>query len=397
MAMYLKKKDGQEFGPVEIDVMKQWAAQGRVEPSDVVSEDRDSWKPAPEYGELGMEWVIDLPDGQEYGPVNALALVNLLRDELLRPESEIRRKDQDDRAVTSEVLRDAMIERQRELEQLETGSSREATAAEKEPIPSLGELIQGNAALMEEVGRWREMYEAAREEARRHEDLLVARLDEISEARAGGVSEEELGKGRFDEDLAHITPTELRQRYYASQKEARKWQVMYEQERSDARDREDKLSLRIEEFQKSEAEMRSMLSATTRRLATVEENYAKLVKAAESKNGENDVALAGQLGGMLQAYGDLSQSYDTLFSQLDQRNDELSAAVDARKELEQVADKRFTELEEMVYQEQKSADQARRELMTLQTTYHQLVRSYREMNDRFIAWRQRLANGSGEA
>ena len=404
MPMYLKKKDGQEFGPVNMVVMKEWAAQGRVEPSDVVSEDRDSWKPAPEYNELGMEWVIDLPDGQEYGPVNAFALVNLLRDELLRPESEIRRKDQDLRAVTSEVLRDAMLERQRQLERLETAPETDARQPEApepraeglERIPSVTELIQAHASLMEEAGRWREMYESAREEARRREDMLVARLDEISEVRTGSLRDEELpGLDGFDADLDHIAPAQLRRRYYAAHKEARKWQVMYEQERSDARERESRLNLRIEEFRKSEAEMRSMLSATTRRLSAVEENYARLVQAAESKNGDHDVAVAGQLGGMLQAYSDLSESYDTLFAQLEQRDGELAAAIEARKDLERVAEERFTELEEMVYREQKAAVASRQQLISLQTTYHQLVRSYREMNDRFIAWRQRYGVGSG--
>ena len=405
MAMYLKKKDGQEFGPVNMDVMKQWAAQGRVEPSDVVSEDRDSWKPAAEYGELGMEWVVDLPDGGEYGPVNAFALVNLLKEELVRPDSEIRSERRGARAVTGEVLRDAMLERQRELADLESGSDSGArtavrVSAEKpdaRPQPSVAELLRSNQALLEEVGRWRGMYETTREDARRREDLLLGRLDEISEARAGGLAGEERTVSSFKEDLSHLTPAQVQQRYYAARKEARKWRVMYEQERADAREREDRLNLRIEEFTKSEAEMRSMLSATTHRLAAVEENYAKLVRAAESSSGDRDVGLASQLGGMLQAYTDLSQSYDTLFSQLEQRNQELAEAITTRKDLERLAEERFTELEEMVGQEQKAAQQARRQLSELQTTYHQLVRSYREMNDRFIAWRQRLGNGNNGA
>lgn len=402
MAMYLKKKDGQEFGPVNMGVMKEWAAQGRVEPSDEVSEDRDSWKPATEYGELGMEWVIDLPNGQEYGPVNALALVNLLKDELLQPESEIRSKAQGLRAVTSEVLRDAMLERQRQLDAMESfpvtvEPEHDAPEEEVRTVQSVSELSRSNETLEDEASRWREMYEALRDEGRRREDMLIGRLDEISETRMAGVSEQEVGRGGFDSDLDQIAPAELRRRYYASQKEARKWRVMYEQERADGSEREDRLNLRVEEFQKSEGEMRSMLAATTRRLAAVEENYARLVQASESKNGGRDVALASQLGGMLQAYSDLSQSYDTLFSQLDQRNDELAAATDARKDLEKTAEERFSELEEMVYREQKEAVSSRQQLTTLQTSYHQLVRSYREMNDRFIAWRQTFGDGNGSS
>jgi hypothetical protein len=391
MVMYLKKKDGQEYGPVHVDVMKRWAAQGRVEPSDVVSEDRDAWKPAPEYTELGMEWVVDLPDGQEYGPVHALALANLLKEELLRPESHIRRKGRDDQAVTSEVLLNAVIDGHPDLETWQEGervadpSVRQVAepGAAKTACAGQEALEQVNAALTAEVSRWRGMYETARDEALRREDLLVGRLDTTADA-GGGVSEAE---------LRDLGPRELQQRCYAARKEANKWRVMYDQERADARAREDHLHQRLEEFCRSESETRAILSATTRRLAALEANYAALMQAAESGNGRNGVGPAAQFGGMLQAYTDLSQSYDHLQIQLEQREAELAEVQQARAELERVADERFTELEAMVCREQENAREARRQLAVLQTAHRQLVRSYRDMNDRYITWRQRLGSG----
>ena len=367
MAMYLKKKDGQEFGPVDLDVMKEWAAQGRVEPTDVVSEDRDSWKPAPEYEELGMDWVVHQPDGQEYGPVNASALANLLQEEIALPGTRVHQKN----------------------EQSGVEEDRPAGPAGKEL--TLEGLIKSNAILEREAAHWREMYESTAVEARRREDQLTARLkeaDQFTSPQGEGDDRSNMPGPEGDLSLA-----DLKQKFYALHREASKWRLMYEQEQAGARAREDDLQARMKQCQESETEMRGLVTTTAQRLAAVEKNYAALMQATETMNGDGDVSLAGQLGSLLQAYTDLSQGYDALQDELEQRNRELAAAQEAHRELERLADERFSEMEEMVCRAQEDAERARRNLGTLQASYQQLVRSYRDMNDRFIAWRQKITGG----
>ncbi len=77
---YLKTAEGSIYGPIEFSTLPDWAAQGRVAPGDHVSKDKQSWVPAETFPELGMQWTVEVGDGSSYGPLNVLALADLVDD-----------------------------------------------------------------------------------------------------------------------------------------------------------------------------------------------------------------------------------------------------------------------------------------------------------------------------
>ncbi len=79
---YLKKADGAVYGPVALEDLKHWAIDGRVDPDDQLSDDQIHWSPAPQLAALEMDCLLRLPDGQQYGPVHR----NLLREFILEGE-----------------------------------------------------------------------------------------------------------------------------------------------------------------------------------------------------------------------------------------------------------------------------------------------------------------------
>jgi len=75
---FLRIDDGSLFGPVQLDMLRRWAADGRVAPGNEVSQDKTTWVPAESVEELEMVWMVELQDGAEYGPVHLRALADLI-------------------------------------------------------------------------------------------------------------------------------------------------------------------------------------------------------------------------------------------------------------------------------------------------------------------------------
>ncbi len=80
MNWYLQKSDKTIYGPVDLATLCGWAASGRIMPDDEVSSDKKTWQAAPALADLKMVWLIDLGEGERFGPVHQLALADLVRD-----------------------------------------------------------------------------------------------------------------------------------------------------------------------------------------------------------------------------------------------------------------------------------------------------------------------------
>ncbi len=91
---FLRKSSDRPFGPVTWETLRAWAADGRVEPGDEVSADDGAWRPARDIPDLGMDWLVELPDGSLFGPVPLHAFLGMLRDGSLTAGLRVRRKDQ---------------------------------------------------------------------------------------------------------------------------------------------------------------------------------------------------------------------------------------------------------------------------------------------------------------
>ncbi|MBP7274574.1 MAG: hypothetical protein KBA51_00005, partial [Kiritimatiellae bacterium] len=77
---YVRKADGEVFGPAELPDLVEWARDGRIAPDDAVSSDRVMWRPAPEFDALEMRWMIETEPGNFYGPAHAMAFVGMMRE-----------------------------------------------------------------------------------------------------------------------------------------------------------------------------------------------------------------------------------------------------------------------------------------------------------------------------
>lgn len=77
---FVMMNNGTIFGPINTIGLLHWAEEGRVMPDDEVSTDRTNWIRACELEELGMDTMLELPDGTFKGPYNPKAIDGLARE-----------------------------------------------------------------------------------------------------------------------------------------------------------------------------------------------------------------------------------------------------------------------------------------------------------------------------
>lgn len=86
---HVKIADGSIYGPVDLATLRSWSSQGRIEPDNAISQDREKWILAQDLRDLQMSWIAHLPDGTSYGPFNIHLLPELKQSEVLPPGTEL--------------------------------------------------------------------------------------------------------------------------------------------------------------------------------------------------------------------------------------------------------------------------------------------------------------------
>ena len=77
---FVRMSNGTVFGPINTVGLSHWAGDGRVMPDDEVSTDRTNWIRACDLEELGMNTMLELPDGTFKGPYNPMAIDGLAKE-----------------------------------------------------------------------------------------------------------------------------------------------------------------------------------------------------------------------------------------------------------------------------------------------------------------------------
>lgn len=76
----VKNDQGETFGPVDFETLKAWAKDGRLAPTNTLSDDEATWSAVTHYPELEMDWVAEVSPGAFYGPIHKLALESLQKE-----------------------------------------------------------------------------------------------------------------------------------------------------------------------------------------------------------------------------------------------------------------------------------------------------------------------------
>jgi hypothetical protein len=83
-----KAADGAIYGPVDIELLKEWANSAQVAPEDSIDESDENWRPAPDVEFLEMLWVVKLPGGENYGPTTVGTLREFIKEGLVTDKTQ---------------------------------------------------------------------------------------------------------------------------------------------------------------------------------------------------------------------------------------------------------------------------------------------------------------------
>jgi hypothetical protein len=83
----VKNEQGETFGPVDFETLKLWAQDGRLAPTNTLSDDKTTWSAVTQFPELEMDWVAEVSPGVFYGPIHKLALESLKKEGSLPAEA----------------------------------------------------------------------------------------------------------------------------------------------------------------------------------------------------------------------------------------------------------------------------------------------------------------------
>jgi DNA repair exonuclease SbcCD ATPase subunit len=367
MSLYLKKSSGQIFGPVEDEALAQWAREGRIEPQDLISRDQLQWVAPSSVESLGLDWFIPADDGTPYGPVHAMALAELLSDGTLGLDDTIAHKTTHEIRRVCEVLLPAMA---RYTASLRATLGEEQSRAEK--------LAAAQALRDEEIIRLnRKLLEAE------------AVMQQRNAAALATVPSKDTAHGKAGDEAKTIDRmrTELKdlhQRCSQHEKEVLRLKQLLEIESEAARKRETEAGERIKKLQESEIEL----------LKNVQ-NAREKAALADRKNGDSEGVR--DYGSLVQSYDDLSKNYDLLMEQFTAKTGDLAAAYAANENQKKETEERIARIEETMRRERDEADKARQRLVKSEEAHLELVRSYRELNDRYIRYRQKMEGPAAAA
>jgi len=77
---HVRNEQGERFGPVDFETLKSWARDGRLAPTNEVSENGTDWKLATSQRGLEMDWVAEVTPGTFYGPIHQVAMEELSKE-----------------------------------------------------------------------------------------------------------------------------------------------------------------------------------------------------------------------------------------------------------------------------------------------------------------------------
>lgn len=131
---YVRNTAGKVFGPIDLETLRAWVKDGRVEPLAGISQDLKSWMLAPLKPELEMNWIVENNPGQFYGPTHRAVVDDLIKTGSL---SNAARFYQDDRGATLsrfKTLESAIAARDAAIVQRDTALAEAAKLSAKKDL-----------------------------------------------------------------------------------------------------------------------------------------------------------------------------------------------------------------------------------------------------------------------
>lgn len=372
---FLRKDSGAEYGPVAESVLADWARAGRVAPEDFVSADRVAWIASPDLAALDMVWMLELEDGASYGPAHRGAFESMLAEGALSPPIRLRNVKTGETVTIgagAEAAPAAPSAAEAAPPAHKGDTQRLAAAAAPSPPPAERAEAEAGTANAKTATPTAAEPPPARDAALSPPPAPA--LKPAGDPAAKTAAEPPPPPPAASEST-QIWPAIARERD-RFEREAARWKTMYEQAAAAG----EMLSRRVED----------LTAALERdRLAADAERDDLRRRVAELENAlDRAVQRAGAVDARLvESYHELVRNYEILTAQFEAKNDDLRRAQEEAAALRRERDAHVQMLEEQARRDRTAAEEVQRRLAEIEHAHLELLKSYRDMNDRFIRMR----------
>ncbi|MFT5122146.1 MAG: chromosome segregation ATPase [Kiritimatiellia bacterium] len=325
---YYYQANDQVMGPVDFETLYAWAKTGELAAQLPIALDEpgSEFKPAAEWPEFEFAWEVTSEKGV-YGPLHVEAVIAFLEDETFAPEDE--------------------------AHELETGETYAVVDL------ACAVLIQQNEALKEALGA-------------------------ASQQSAANEEHDKYAHAEIPQDRREWRDT-LRQRDELA-KEASKWKKFYEDLGARSERNYVQLNKQIESLKADEYEAIDRIRNLEKQRRILEERNLEIQESALSSNSSaSDDAL--ELLNLKRAYNDLSDKLNNVLDQLTVRTEQLENIYAQRDKLELEVRHKEEELHQTISEERKENQRIRRQHMDLENLHAELLRNFRELNDKMVQMR----------
>ena len=311
---FLKKENGDLYGPGSLDMLVEWAMDGRVAPEDFVSDDGVRWLPAYNLSDLDMSWFIETAAGQRYGPAHAAAFADMMNDGTLPPDIRVVH------VHTGEVMTLVQLAaRQAAAVRMDRGPADEApTTAEAAPMPAAAPdrtlswqaVARERDRLEREAAKWRSLCEKEQTEVTRLDRELkelqrTREQDRISaQTMAEHMEREILTLKRQQEEMARGAPGGDAGLFAAYRDLTRNYEILA-----------DRFTSKADQLQTAEATMEDLRNQYEERLRVAEEQLARERHAHNTARRQLTDVEKSQLE-IVQSFRDLNDRYVRLREQM---------------------------------------------------------------------------------
>lgn len=423
---HLRKPDGTAYGPVALGVLCQWAEDGRVTPGDEVSSDGQSWQPAPALHALAMDWIVQLASGDILGPVHILALREPWDAGQIAHRTLIVRRSNGHTHDAADALATALLAAlEREQQRAEALANQvrehsEAAAAAQQEQQTARELVERDAL------RWKSQCEGDAARHRQAQQELESQAQglrtELQDARQrAGISADELGtaRTRIAELESRIQAAEAAQAAAQAEREAaaralqlaeaaketpppiapiqpdppdspeilgreiQRWKNLCEGDTVRHRKIQDELEAQVRTLREEVLDARRQVESMQRQARADATDAAVVPPGGEP--GKLDHAA---LHDMIRR---LNRNYHTVSNQADRSADELGQARTRIAELE--AQLQAGGAEKKLAAAQAELEAARLSHDELEATHRDILKQFRDLNDRHLRLKQTLTSG----
>lgn len=205
MSWYLRREDGTVYGPAALREFRLWAADGRIAPTDQVSQDQESWRAASEVLELALDWYIE-DEERIHGPFHALLIAELVATGQLPGAARVRRRETGHATTAAEAVVVPLFEERmamrRALAAAADGTATDALATAEARLRELEHeraVAAGPSAATAEVERLLQELREAESNRRRVEQECAERLRLADQASERNVLEAKLLRDKLDD------------------------------------------------------------------------------------------------------------------------------------------------------------------------------------------------------